>query len=323
MAIIRLRIGLGIRRGIARSSAALGLLLFSWQAYAAVPVEDSLFRAAAELDSGSTDFSDRDSNNTGSKTTGSFDIGTGEEEDLWSRAGQENLATGASDQPLFYQVQLLQQQVRELRGLVEEQAYVIQKLQQDQRAQYVDLDRRVAALAPNRPAPGPTPIPAQAPVLTDRIPNDVGQTPDPGLMVPDVARTPVQNLPTEPPATEREAYAQAIELMRGKEFDRSTQAFEQLIVDYPNGQFTPNAFYWLGELNLATDLVEPARQNFVQVIRLYPDHQKVPDALYKLGVLYFQLGDETEARRYLQQVQSEYPQSSAGSLAKRYLAEME
>ena len=79
----------------------------------------------------------------------------------------------------------------------------------------------------------------------------------------------------------------------------------------------------IGWVNLATGQTEPARQNFVQVIRLYPDHQKVPDSLYKLGVLYFQLGDEAESRRYLQRVRSEYPQSSAGTLAKRYLAEME
>jgi tol-pal system protein YbgF len=96
-----------------------------------------------------------------------------------------------------------------------------------------------------------------------------------------------------------------------------------LIVDYPNGQFTPNAFYWLGELQLATGERETARQNFVQVVRLYPDHQKVPDALYKLGVIYYQLGDDQEARRYLEQVQKEHPQSSAGTLAGRYLAEME
>jgi tol-pal system protein YbgF len=131
----------------------------------------------------------------------------------------------------------------------------------------------------------------------------------------------VQNEPV--PTTEREAYAQAIRWMRAKRFEESTGAFEQLIVDYPNGQYTPNAFYWLGELHLAIGNAEPARQNFIQVIRLYPDHQKVPDALYKLGVLYFQLGDESESKRYLTQVQTEFPQSSAGALAKRYLAEME
>ena len=125
------------------------------------------------------------------------------------------------------------------------------------------------------------------------------------------------------PSNEREAYGQAIQWMRDKRFEDSTRALQDLIVDYPNGQFTPNAFYWLGELQLATGERETARQNFVQVVRLYPDHQKVPDALYKLGVIYYQLGDDQEARRYLEQVQKEYPQSSAGTLAARYLAEME
>jgi tol-pal system protein YbgF len=221
-----------------------------------------------------------------------------------------------SDQPLFYQIQMLQQELRDLRGTVEEQAYLIQKLQSSQRSQYVDLDRRMTALAPNRPAPGPTPMP-MADGMTEGSESLEGtQSSAPSVSLPQ-SETNVQ------PTTEREAYAQAIELMRGKRFDESTQAFGALIVKYPNGQYTPNAFYWLGELNLATGQIEPARQNFVQVIRLYPDHQKVPDALYKLGVLYFQLGDEAESRRYLQQVQSEYPQSSAGTLAKRYLAEME
>ena len=194
----------------------------------------------------------------------------------------------------------------------------IQKLQQDQRRQYVDLDRRVAALAPNRPAPGPSPIPAED-IEAER--KDVEGNLESGL--PNLSTSGVSPRLDVKPASEREAYAQAIEWMRAKRFADSSAAFEQLIVDYPNGQFTPNAFYWLGELNLATANMESARQNFVQVIRLYPDHQKVPDALYKLGVLYFQLGDETESRKYLGRVESEYPQSSAGALAKRYLAEME
>ena len=78
--------------------------------------------------------------------------------------------------------------------------------------------------------------------------------------------------------------------MRAREFDQSIQDFQQLITDYPNGQRTPNAFYWLGELYLAQKQSEQARQHFMQVINLYPDHQKVPDALYKLGVVYQGLG---------------------------------
>ena len=57
---------------------------------------------------------------------------------------------------LFYQMQLLQQEVQALRGLAEEQGYLISRLQRDQKEQYLDLDRRVMALSENRPAPGPT-----------------------------------------------------------------------------------------------------------------------------------------------------------------------
>ena len=286
-------------------SVVLAGVLSQGAANAAVPVEDSLFRAAAELDT-----------QTLNNRTSEVD----EDQALWAPALQSIAATSAlvGEEPLFYQMQVLQQEVRQLSGLVEEQSRLIQKLQQNQRLQYIDLDRRVAALAPNRPAPGPTPLPD-----IDRqsaVDADVAGS-ESSLLDPGTTEGTVQAEPE--PTTEREAYARAIRWMRSKRFAESTVAFEKLIVDYPNGQYTPNAFYWLGELHLASSNIEPARQNFVQVIRLYPDHQKVPDALYKLGVLYFQLGDESESRRYLTQVQTDFPQSSAGALAKRYLAEME
>ena len=47
---------------------------------------------------------------------------------------------------LFYQLQILQQELQRLRGQVEEQNFQIKRLQQEQKDQYLDLDRRVAAL---------------------------------------------------------------------------------------------------------------------------------------------------------------------------------
>lgn len=277
------------------------LLVFAANiSFAAIPVEESLLRAAAELDART--------------------YSEAEEADLWASAGQPSgvASTRPSDAPLLYQVQVLQQQLRELSGLVEEQAYIIKKLQQDQREQYVDLDRRILALSPNRPSPGPTAVADNGPAVSDQSGVSASESSVPAVTLPQQSA----NNETKP-ANEREAYGQAIEWMRAKRFEDSTRALQDLIVDYPNGQFTPNAFYWLGELKLVTGERETARQNFVQVVRLYPDHQKVPDSLYKLGVIYYQLGDEQEARRYLEQVQKEHPQSSAGSLAARYLAEME
>ena len=194
---------------------------------------------------------------------------------------------------LFYQLQVLQQEVQSLRGMVEEQSHQLNRIARDQQEQYIDLDRRVAALRNNTSAPA---------VSTN------GQTPAPRSSAAG--------------GSERDAYTDAFNLMKNRQFDESADAFNKLIVDYPNGQFTPNAFYWLGELYLAKTEHEKARQSFAQVANLYPDHQKVPDALYKLGVVYHRLGDTQRSLEYLGKVSAQYPQSSAAGLAETYAAEL-
>lgn len=195
---------------------------------------------------------------------------------------------------LFYKLQVLQQEVKEVRGLLEEQDHRLNRIARDQQEQYIDLDRRVAALRNNASAPAIS-TSARAPTM----PSSSGS------------------------GSERETYTDAFNLMKNRRFDESADAFNRLIIDYPNGQFTPNAFYWLGELYLAKAEHEMARQSFTQVANLYPDHQKVPDALYKLGVVYHRLGDTQRSLKYLGRVRAEHPQSSAASLAQTYAAELQ
>jgi len=284
---------------IARTTAVLAagtLLLASGAARAAVPVEEAM------------------------------PSGGGEPAGQGQAAGAEgavdartmNQAQGGSGDAgrlsqLFYQIQVLQQEVQQLRGMVEEQSYQLERLARDQQEQYLDLDRRMQAL---REGAG------QA-----RVASPSGQGGGSGSAGPS-ARGPGAGSGGGPGGTagsagsEREAYANAFDLMRQRQFETSAQAFEALIQNYPNGAYTPNAFYWLGELHLAQDELEPARQSFAQVVNLYPDHRKVPDALYKLGVAYHRLGDVERARQYLNQVRNDYPQSSAAGLAQTYLAEL-
>ena len=84
------------------STAVLAAVFGCGAALAAVPVEDSLFRAAAELDT-----------QTFNNRTSEVD----EDQDLWAPASQSTAATSAlvGEQPLFYQMQVLQQEV--LRGV--------------------------------------------------------------------------------------------------------------------------------------------------------------------------------------------------------------
>lgn len=202
---------------------------------------------------------------------------------------------------LFHRLQVLQREVQELRGLVEEQAYQIERLSKQQKQQYIDLDQRLVAMRGAAPAAG-----AESPAA-------------PGRPLP--ARPGSSAAGAVP--LERDAYTGAFNLMQEKRFDESVQAFNQLITDFPNGNFTPNAFYWLGELYLVKDEVEQARQSFAQVLALYPQHAKVSDALYKLGVIHHRLEDNERALQYLNRVIAEHPDSPAAGLARTYAGELQ
>ncbi len=236
-------------------------------------------------------------------------------------------ATQTSDRrlsELFYQLQVMQQEVQELRGLVEEQSHQLERLSRDQKEQYIDLDRRVAELTTGGSvASGPVSRPGAA-----QSPSGSGYATSPSTSPAPAgagaaaagASAAVAAVPAS--ANERDAYQTAFDLMKTRQFDQSIAAFNRLIVDYPNGQYAPNAFYWLGELYLAQQNLEQARQSFMQVINLYPDHPKVPDTLYKLGVAYHRLGDNNRAMEYFNQVRTQYPQSSAAGLAASYQQEL-
>ena len=202
---------------------------------------------------------------------------------------------------LFYRIQVLQQDLKDLRGTMEEQSYLIKRLERSQKEQYLDLDNRLVQL-------GGADLESGAAQTEDKESSEEATT-----------------LLNEVPEfdNEREAYQYAFDLMRNRQYQESLAGFEEIIVAFPNGQYTPNAFYWIGELYLAQGDNEKSRQSFIQVISLYPDHQKVPDAMYKLGVVYFALGDNQSALRYLGQVQQEYPNSSAAGLAARYSVEIQ
>ena len=228
-----------------------------------------------------------------------------------SAQGTEAQAPPSASQPepaaaqlgeLYYRLQVLQQEVQALRGAVEEQAHQLDRLTKQQQEHYIDLDRRLTALRargvpPSAAARGAGGFPPPAPPVS------------PAPVSGDLARS------------ERQAYADAYDLLTSKKYRESATAFDRLVVDFPNGQYTPNAFYWLGELHLLLEEIEKARQFFAQVVNLYPAHAKAPDALFKLGAVHDRLGDRERSLEYLNRVIEQYPNSSAAGLARAYAEE--
>ncbi len=214
---------------------------------------------------------------------------------------QRNVNNSQATSELFYMIQQLQGEVRRLQGEVEEQRHLINRLQQQGRDRYIDLDQRILDLSEqvaSQPAP------------------EAGTPAGPTGSGP----VPVAKEYRQPTAEERKAYEQIQDLIRNqKKYDDAIGRIYEFIDEYPEGDLTVNAYYWLGEVYLVKPQLEQAKQAFTIVATRFSDHRKAPDAVYKLGVTHDRLGEKEEARRSMQRVIKEYPSSSAADLARKFL----
>lgn len=218
--------------------------------------------------------------------------------------GSESQAPASAQGQLFMQLQQMQDEIAQLRGMLEEQQNEIQQLKQESLSRYQDLDSRLqggAAPAQNSSAGGAinaagTPA---APVPQDQSAAATGEPAD--------------------PAKEKLYYDAAFDLIKAKDFDKASQAFNAFLRKYPQSQYAGNAQYWLGEVNLAKGDLQGAGKAFAQVAASYPNHAKVPDSLFKLADVEQRLGNAAKAKGILQQLVAQYPGTSAAQLAQRDL----
>ncbi len=205
-------------------------------------------------------------------------------------------ATSASSSAsLLYQLELLQQEVQELRGIVEQQQYQITQMREEQRDRYLDLDRRLSLL--NQSA--------------EPEPASVGSgAAQPGISA-DLSGSSVKD--------EKSAYQAAFELIRNKRYDDAIGALSRFVADFPNGAYTGNAYYWLGEVQVVKADYQSALQAFGALLGKFPQHRKVPDAKYKLGKVYRELGDTSKSEQLLKEVVDKYAGTTAAKLAEAEL----
>lgn len=204
---------------------------------------------------------------------------------------------------LLFMIERLQNEVRALRGELEEQRHELERLSSQSRERYIDLDQRILALSERSAQPR----------------NDTPQTSAPQASTP--APTVIRQY-RQPDEAERQAYNAIIQKIRQNQaYDEAIGNLYDFISEYPEGDLTINAYYWLGEVYLVKPQIEQARQAFTIVATRYADHRKAPDALYKLGQIHDREGEKEDARRYMDRVVKEYGTSEAATLAKKYLAE--
>ena len=190
----------------------------------------------------------------------------------------------------------LQTQVNDLRGVTELHTHQLSQVLERQRELYQELDRRVnEALKPTVQAPQTVAIDSTA-----------------------VSKTYSDNL------TENEAYDKALNLvLKDKRYEEAIPEFQHFNQTYPQSTYAPNAHYWLGQLLFNKGNLNEAEQEFARVVEQFKDSSKRPDALLKLAMVAQQKNDKNKAVKLYSQLLSEYPNSTSAQLAKPRLESLQ
>ncbi len=240
---------------------------------------------------------------------------------------------------LVIQVQQLQDEVRELRGQVEDQANQLETLRQRQHDQFLDLDQRISGQRPATGSPGAGGVDGTAgPVAgaTDTAEDLAGAESPAGGDIPEV-RPPMdtpsdtvalgdpqvqsQAMPANP-ADEKAAYDQAFQSLKDLRYADAAEGFQTFLARYPESEYADNAQYWLGESYYVTRNYDISLEAFNDLLQKYPDSSKKPDALLKIGYAHYELKQWDQARAALEQVKEQYPDTTLARLADNRLRSM-
>ena len=245
---------------------------------------------------------------------------------------QQGGSAQASSVDLLNRITQLQTEVQVLRGMIEEQDFKLQELERRNRDLAVDFDSRLERLegggsagAPQRlidhePAAGSG---ATAPGNLGGVVGSVMEEPevrssvDAGLSAQGLDSAPIDaaSAPANDPAAERAAYDSAFEALKNGQYAEAARRFQSFLAQYPNGEYAPNAQYWLGESYYVTQNYQIALDAFQTLLTKFPDSNKVPDALLKVGYSHYELRNWSQAEDALNRVIQTYPDSTVSRLA--------
>ena len=92
-------------------------------------------------------------------------------------------------------------------------------------------------------------------------------------------------------------------------------SFISFIEVYEESEFIDDAKYWLAETYYAQRAYVKALEEFESIRIQFPDSGKIPETILKSGFCYVELGDLEQAKKILNLVINQYPNTSVARLA--------
>ena len=185
---------------------------------------------------------------------------------------------------IYQKIGALEQEIATLRNLIEENTFLIERYQELQQQRYLDLDKRLHSI----------------------LSGELEELNEGSLNLNDLNST-----------EEIDLYKEALELFEVSRYAEALEVFRDLIISFPEGTYSADAYFWSGELYLVQEQLEDAREHYLVVAEKFKDHDRVADCLYKLGVIEKLLLNDEVANSYFSRLISEYPDTGAAELAKK------
>ena len=244
----------------------------------------------------------------------------------------EQQSQSGSGVDMVNQINALQAQVQTLQGQLEEAKHQLDEQKQSGKAQYTDLDSRLAKLegrgsgaaplagaaAANQGQMQDVTLGATGAAASVASANNAASA-DLQNPVETARRSPAlaSNTPSAPadPAAEKAAYDEAFAALKDGRYAESARRFQAFTAAYPNSDLSSNANYWLGESYYVTQNYRIALETFQKLLTLFPTSQKAPDALLKVGYCQYEMKDWNADETTLNSVVQKYPNTTVASLA--------
>lgn len=231
---------------------------------------------------------------------------------------------------LIQKNQQLENQIRELRGKIEEQDHAIDQLNKELTNRYTDLDQRLELLnqklepESNKPEQAPAEnAPVDSSATTDQTTTASKATtnsPTPAAAQNSATPANSSNNTSDPVALEKAAYTIALDAYKKGGAKQAIAPMQNFIKNYPNSIYTGNAYFWLAEFQLAIDPpnYNEAKKNYEIVAAKFPNSSKAPRALYQLYSIAKDVNKNTQtANVYKSKLLSTYPKSEEAGFFKK------
>ena len=124
-------------------------------------------------------------------------------------------------------------------------------------------------------------------------------------------------------AEEKSRYTSAYLALKSGKYSEASTDFKVLINSYPEGEYTDQAAYWLGESLMAQGKFSDAIETFTNLTQSFPQSNKYQAGLLKLAMAYQADNRIGDAKAVLKRLIHESPESKTAENARLKLSELD